>query len=180
MKQLFLISFAILFIGCISNTGRRNAIILNSDSTSLLVDIQPMHNQQGNIFDSIIQSPPFVIDTIIHPFHISYIIRDNDDIIATDHYAIADRSIILSVEKAGEILISNKEIRKQNFDSIIPREFFNKVQLYTGIIWEHNDENIVILINICVPDTDICCPILLSIDSLGHFSAREEILDDME
>lgn len=180
MKQLFLISFAILFIGCISNTGRRNGSILNSDSSSLLVDTQPMHNKQENIFDSIIQSPPLVVDTIIHQFHISYTIRDNDDIVATDHYTIADRSIILSVEKAGKILISNKEIRKQDFDSIIPQEFFNKVQLYTGFIWEHNDENIDILINICIPDTDICCPILLSIDSLGHISAREEILDDME
>lgn len=180
MKQVFFIFFTISLIGCISNPGRGHARMLNSDSTSFHVDIQFMHIECENNFDSIIQSPPFIVDTVLHQFHLLYKIQDNDGVVVTDHYAIADRSIVLSVERAGKSLISNKEIRKQDFDSIIPREFFDKVQLYTGFVWEHNDENIVILINICVPDTDLCIPILLSIDSLGRFSAKEEMLDDME
>lgn len=154
--------------------------MFNSDSTSFQVDTQFIHKERGHKFDSIIRSPPFLVDTVLHQFHLLYKMQDNDGVVVTDHYAIADRSIVLSVERAGKSLISNKEIRKQDFDSIIPREFFDKVQLHAGFIWEHNDENIVILINICVPDTDLCIPILLSIDSLGRFFAKEEMLNDME
>ena len=141
--------------------------MFNSDSTSFQVDTQFIHKERGHKFDSIIRSPPFLVDTVLHQFHLLYKMQDND-------------GVVLSVERAGKSLISNKEIRKQDFDSIIPREFFDKVQLHTGFIWEHNDENIVILINICVPDTDLCIPILLSIDSLGRFFAKEEMLNDME
>ena len=115
--------------------------MFNSDSTSFQVDTQFIHKERGHKFDSIIRSPPFLVDTVLHQFHLLYKMQDNDGVVVTDHYAIADRSIVLSVERAGKSLISNKEIRKQDFDSIIPREFFDKVQLHTGFIWEHNDEN---------------------------------------
>lgn len=180
MKGLLVFTFAILFISCISNSRKINNTNEKRDSNTQNVGSLTMQSRDKNMADSILHSPPVTEDTIVHPFHITYTIHDNDDIVFTDRYATADRSLILSVNRAGKSLVSNKEIRKQNFDSIIPQGFIDKAQLYAGIIWNYDNTHVEILINICIPDTDICCPVLLSIDSLGHFTAKEEILDDME
>lgn len=165
-------------ISCIGNTQKGHVDIANLNSMSSQTDHSSEQKLSKSVRDSILHSPPFVVDTIVGRFHISYTVSDNEDIVAAKHYLTADRSIVLSVEREGKPLVSNKEIRKHDFDSIIPPNIITKAQLWNGFIWEHNDENVVVFINICIPDTDICHPILLSINSMGQLSANDEISED--
>lgn len=123
--------------------------------------------------NAIIRNPSFKVDTLFGKYRLSLAVSDNDDTVSTDRYRYMDRSVFLTLSRNQERLLERFEINKHNFDSIIPHDVLPKVQLWNCFLEEIDDGAITFMINICVPDTDDCYPILLKVDSLGRCKAEE-------
>jgi hypothetical protein len=122
------------------------------------------------------------VDTVIGNFQISYFIKENEDIIykksvdsTGDSLLLKylDRSVFLSLKQNNNIIFSNKEIQKKDFDSIISCEEIKKYQLYSFNIKNVDEHNISFYVNICIPDTDLCYLIELFISEDGKVTLEE-------
>jgi hypothetical protein len=120
-------------------------------------------------------------DTIIGNYRVAWIIRDNDEIIENQYTTedgplyirYADRSVYLWLEYNGKTVLSNKEINKHTFASIIPRDEISKYQLWHFGIENITEDEISFDLNICMPDTDICYRIKLCVSKDGEISMTE-------
>lgn len=130
---------------------------------------------------NVVRNETILCDTIIGNFHISYIIVDNDDIVKTQFYEYADQSVFLWLKhNDGQTIVSDTEINKYTFASIIPKNEINQYQIVYFRIKKVEEDKVIFDLNICVPDTDWCYPIELSISKNGDIlmSEREQIWEE--
>ena len=127
-------------------------------------------------------------DTVIGRFQISYLIKENGDTIYRtgidgmgnsylDKYP--DRSVFLTLKHDGNMILSNKKIGKKDFDSIIPSDKINEFQLWSFFINHVDEQEVSFRINNCVPETDFCYLIELSVSNKGDFTLQEIDLGEM-
>lgn len=160
-----------------SISGNMKNLITVADTVSSELSENIIENRNIVHFESIMH------DTIIGDFFISYIIRDNNDIISkqvifgtgdTAQVEYADRSVFLDLKhRKGQTILSNKEINKYTFKSIVPQDEINQYQLWAFRIMEVEEEGILFYLNICKPDTDICYFIDLYISKDGDITMSE-------
>ena len=129
------------------------------------------------------------VDTIIGSFHITYTIRDNDNVVSRQSITskgdsilleYADRSVFLDLICNGQTILSNQEINRQTFKSIIPKDEIEEFQLWFFGIKKVDDEGVLFNVNICIPDTDICYFIALHISKNGDFIVSQIEQDEDE
>lgn len=79
--------------------------------------------------------------------------------------------------KGGRYILNAKEIKKTDFSSIISQNEMNKYMIINTYIKKVTQDGIVLSMNICIPESDICYPINLTIKSDGviNVSLEEEI-----
>jgi len=182
MKKLLLyIEVLILFIffSC-DREKQRNVSNLGYKRDS--IERYEVVSEDVNKRKNIIHFDAIKVDTIIRDFHISYTIQDNDDIISRQSITCegdsilleyADRSVFLNLICNGQTILSNKEINKQTFKSIISKDKIEEFQLWFFGIKEVEDEGVLFNINICIPDTDMCYFLALHISKKGNFLVSE-------
>lgn len=171
-----------------------DTITKNRDIESLIpvVDTMGGETPEGIIEGrNIVHFETIMLDTIIGDFFISYIVKDNDDIINdqiiygttgdTVQVEYADRSVFLDLKhRNGQTILSNKEINKYTFKSIVPQDGINQYQLWYFGIEKVDEEGVLFDLNICKPDTDNCYSIELYISKDGDItmSGVEPVWED--
>ncbi|MFV0538641.1 MAG: DUF4738 domain-containing protein [Dysgonomonas sp.] len=122
------------------------------------------------------------VDTVIGDFHISYVKKDNENIIRRQSVTgdgesvllkYADSSVFLDIHEGGRTILSNKEINKFTFKSIIPKDEIEQYQLCFFEIEKVTNEGVLFVLNICIPDTDICYFFELNVSKNGDFIVTE-------
>lgn len=187
MKNLSVyIEVLILFMlfSC-SKTAQRNTNNQKSikDSINQIVS--------GNIIEkkNITHFNTIEIDTVMGDFRISYIIRDNNNVISRQSITskgdsilleYADRSVFLDIVYNEQTILSNKEINKDTFKSIIIENEIKQYQLWFFGIKRVEEEGILFNVNICIPDTDMCYLIALYISKNGNFIISEIEMDETD
>jgi hypothetical protein len=123
------------------------------------------------------------VDTIIEDIHISYVVRDNNGIVSARSYDdkrnpvitnYADRSVFISLKRNNKNILSNREIKKTDFRSIISNKKINKYNITSFQIETITKKGISFFVNICIPDTDICYPLDLFVSNEGVFTIKEK------
>lgn len=163
-----------------------DTITINRDIESLIPVADTIGNEKTeNIIANreIVHSETIMHDTIIGDFFISYVIRDNDDFISkqvifgtgdTVQVDYADRSVFLDLRHSnGQAILSNKEINKYTFKSIVSQDDITQYQLWAFRIKKVEEEGVLFYLNICIPDTDICYFIDLYISKEGDITMSE-------
>ena len=160
------------------------------DSFSLLDTIENESLEKRISEQDVFYSETISHDTIIGDFYISYIVRDNDDIVYkqiiydegdTVKTVFADRSAFIDLRnKDGKIILSNKEINRYTFQSIIPRDIINQYQLWYFGIEKVDKEGVLFDLNVCIPDTDNCYSFDLHVSKEGKItiSQTESVWED--
>lgn len=160
------------------------------DSFSLLDTIENESIEKRISEQDVFYSETISHDTIIGDFYISYIVRDNDDIVYkqiiydegdTVKTVFADRSAFIDLRnKDGKIILSNKEINRYTFQSIIPRDIINQYQLWYFGIEKVDKEGVLFDLNVCIPDTDNCYSFDLHVSKEGKItiSQTESVWED--
>lgn len=130
---------------------------------------------------TVVHFDPVKIDILIENIHISYIVQDNEGIVSSLSYNnkskpeityFADRSVFINLKRGSKNILSNREIKKTDFTSIIPKNEIGKYQIgYFGIKSIENN-GVTFSLNICKPDTDICYPLELFISNQGVFTFK--------
>lgn len=165
-----------------SNTDLTNDTILMTTNDLIKNTLVNKKKEKPIDKNNFVHDNPIKVDTIIGEYQISYIIQDNDEIISKQSidsegnsllFKYADRSVFLSFKKKDKIILYNKEIRKKDFISIIPKEEISKYQLWFFQVKSVNNKGLIFSVNICMPDTDICYPIELFISNKGEFTMTE-------
>jgi len=177
MKKVFIFSklFTFLILFSCNRTEQKNTNSSLKDTVTInqCLSVDTIDKKNIAHFDAI------KIDTIISNYNISYLIRDNDDIISRQAVTskgdsilleYADRSVFISLTYNGQAILSNKEINKQTFASIIPKNEIKQYQLWLFYIKKVEVEGVLFNVNICMPDTDICYFIALYIAKSGDFT----------
>lgn len=114
----------------------------------------------------------FRADTLIGDTRVTYCVYEEDKEFEPDE--VADRFLILSVECNGWRVVDEQEILKSDFDSIITPDWLTQVELFNCFPEQPEEGQIAaVSLGIYKPDSDVGWMLLLSIDSLGRFSARE-------
>lgn len=156
--------------------------------------ILPSHgkNKMNSSSTNIVCFPTIQQDTIIGNYFISYLIKDNDNIISrqgitsegdTILLKYPDRSVILNLKRKdnGDTILSNKEINKYIFESLIPKEDdINQYQLWFFEIKNVDVDKVTFDLNICIPDTDICYFFNLCVSDDGNITITEIELNEEE
>jgi hypothetical protein len=173
------------FILSSCNQGNKNSLriiekdIISKRDSDLKKDSIDNKSKNKN---NIVHFSPIKVDTIIGDIHISYLIQDNENIISTTSYddkgnisitSFADRSVFISLRKNNKNILLNKEIKKTDFVSIIPRKEINKYKLSSFQITKIDNEEVTFFVNYCVPDTDDCYALNLVISNDGAFTVKQ-------
>lgn len=184
-RSIFNTLLCVGFILSSCNQGNKNSLrIIEKDTTSkrdsdLKKDSLANKSKDKN---NIVHFSPIKVDTIIGDIHISYLIRDNENIVSTTSFddkgnvsttSSADRSVFISLRKNNKNILLNKEIKKTDFISIIPRKEINKYKLSSFQITKVDNEGVIFFVNICVPDTDNCYALNLVISNDGAFTIKQ-------
>lgn len=195
MKQsawINIVLIPLVLLSC-NNASQRNIDNSTPVTDSIIGDIDSLisiadtigREVPENIIESrnIDHSETIRHDTIIGDFFISYIVRDNDNIINkqiiygegdTVLLEYADRSVFLDLKHgSGQTILSNKEINKYTFESIVPQDDINQYQLWYFGIEKVDKEGVLFDLNVCIPDTDICYSIELYISKDGDITMSE-------
>lgn len=171
-KVLILIVGVMLFFSC------NGTIQKDADKSALGGDSIKQSISENDVvhFDAI------GVDTVIGDFHISYVNKDNNNIIRRQAVTgegdsvlleYADRSVFLNIHEGRRTILSNKEINKFTFKSIIPKEEIEQYQLWFFQIKKVTNEGVLFELNICIPDSDICYFFELNITKNGDFTVTE-------
>ena len=114
-------------------------------------------------------------DILLGDTRLTYCVYEEDKELASGE--VTDRFLLLSVAYKGRCIVDEREIQKIDFDSIIPPDWLTQVELYSCYP-EYTEEGQIATLSLGIfqPDSDIGWSMLLSVDSLGRFSAREEEL----
>lgn len=159
-----LIGCIIILISCDSfNTKKisNKKVVQTENIETSRLDI----SQKQSMVQKIYHSTTIKRDTIVNNYHLSYIIRDNDEIITTypitegkglDTVYYAGREVFLDIKYPnGEFL--NKKINRSLFASYIPSKEIEKYSIYYFNYERVSKSNeIVFSISLCIPETDIC------------------------
>ncbi len=109
--------------------------------------------------------PQISVDTIMNNVHITYSIKDNENIISdtvnyedgkTEIHKYADRSLRLSIKRKDKVVLGEKMFDKSFFSSIVPQNELAKNLITFFMIRSVSDKNITFFITICKPDSDVC------------------------
>jgi len=188
MKVVNILLCVIFLLSCTQTkknsplTNNKSTTVIKPDNVSTNKSVVNKLKDESVGRSNIVHFAPVKVDTIIGDIHISYIIRDNDGIVSTLSYDdngkgeitnFADRSVFINLKRGNKNILSNREIKKPDFASIIPKNEIGKYHLcYFGIKRIENN-GATFLLNICKPDTDICYGIELLISNQGVFTFKE-------
>jgi hypothetical protein len=142
---------------------------------SLQVNMNPMIQKHYRI-------DTMTVDTIIHPYHIVYVIKDYDEIrmAATekaDTIRYAGRDVVLSIEYEDRHIF-HQTINKSMFSSYIDKDEIYKYGIHYFAIESVSEDNVCFDLNVCMPDTDICYDFNLYIAKNGKVSIDEIISEE--
>jgi len=184
-RSIISILLCVSFILSSCNQGNKNSLriiekntIFKRDNDLKKVSLAIKSKDKNNI----VHFSQIKVDSIIGDIHISYIIRDNQNIVSTSSFDdkgnasitnFADRSVFISLRKNNKNILLNKEIKKTDFLSIIPRKEINKYKLSSFQITKVDNECVIFFVNICVPDTDNCYALNLVISNDGAFTIKQ-------
>lgn len=183
MKHLFYYIFLICILVASCKNGKKDA---NVNITSVAQDTASL--EQKEEAEPLIRCPDviytedIVVDTIIHNFHISFVVKNNNSIIYYRNidsdgdsvkYNYADMSAFLTLKFEDKTLIKNQEINKYTFKSYIPKETIESYELVSFTIKKVNDHEILFDAFFCMPDTDVCYPMEVLISKNGKVVLRE-------
>lgn len=135
------------------------------------------------IFDNpnIVRNKPMMCDTLIGG-HLSYVVVNNGEVITTQPYGdegpmtieYADNSVFIWLKSNdGKAILTDKEINKYSFASIIPQGEIGQYQLWRFSIKEADEHGGQFSVNICVPETDLCYFIDLYVSKDGEIAMTE-------
>lgn len=180
IKILFLmISITFLCYSCRQGKTNKNDMVNNT--LNVKIDSVDFREITDNKIDDN-RLAILKIDTTMECFQIYYLIKENEDTICKTGVdskgnslllKYPDRSVFLTLKQDGNTILSNKEILKKDFESIIPHEEIKNYQLWSFTINDVDEQRVYFHVNICIPDTDLCYLIELSISSEGKFSLQE-------
>lgn len=184
-RSIFITLLCVCFVLSSCNQGNKSSLRITEKDTiskrdsDLKKDSLAKKSKDKN---NTVHFSPIKVDTIIGDVHISYLIKDNENIVSTTSFddkgnvsitSYADRSVFISLRKNNKNILLNKEIKKTDFISIIPRKEINKYKLSSFQITKVDNEGVIFFVNICVPDTDNCFALNLVISNDGTFSVKQ-------
>lgn len=197
MKKISIILFfgTILFLSCNrptkSDTNDTKKVTAKDSTT---VDNICKNDTQVDIDENvtcnkkdIIHFEQIQLDTIIGDVHVSYLIHDNNDVVSTRSYDdkgvpsitfFADREILINITRNNKSILFNRIIKKTDFTSIIPQNEIRKFKISYFQIKEVDNKGATFSVNLCVPDTDNCCPLKLIISNDGKFTIKQIAEDE--
>ncbi len=131
---------------------------------------------------NVVRDEPIRCDTLVGNFQISYVVVNNGEVISTrpvtdeDPITIdyTDNSVFLWLKRDdGKVIMSDREINKHSFASIIPHDEIEQYQLWRFRIKRVEKHDLFFDVDICVPETDLCYFIELGISEEGEVSMSE-------
>ncbi|MFR1236117.1 MAG: DUF4738 domain-containing protein [Barnesiella sp.] len=166
-----------------------NKKIINDNDSIYKVNLKTYLSRIEQKNNDISYWEPIKVDTVIEDYYVSYVIINNaDTVVNTVNYGkgeftvfkFLDVSVYLNVMYKSRIIMHNKEFTKFFFDNIIPLKDINKYSIVSFYINGITSGEISFSLNICIPDSDICYPISLSINNDGviNTSLEEEIWEE--
>ena len=114
------------------------------------------------------------VDTIIGQYHVKFYLKENGNVISQRDYHYLDHSAYLTLSKNGSPILDNHLITRDDFTSIISQKELKKFHLWNMWVKDYSDTHIRLDCNVCVPDSDNCYFIIITIDDDGNISYEEE------
>lgn len=113
------------------------------------------------------------VDTVIQGYSILFLLKDDGSFIFVEknkYKAVIalEREVILKIENKPIGMNVNKIIQKSDFSEYIPKEELKKYILQSFWIKVANSQGVVLYINFCLPDTDICYMFELHFNNKGE------------
>ena len=177
MKRFyFYLMILVVFITSCNNSETKKVATNNIKVSKDTVDtiMAKPEQKQPLVNDKIIHESPIHVDTIINKYHISYILKDNDEIIINNSGAVfAGREVLLEIKYDGRRIL-NQKIDRTDFSSYIPsKEIKNFSILRFRLERVEKDNSLIFWVNICVPDSDYCYQFELNVSSNGSVKTKE-------
>ena len=187
MKCILLLSSLLVLLSC-SNHGKQMNNF--SESDSLAVVSSDTNVVDTNIVSKKIELISFgeeIVDSVIGNFRLKYRIYENEDRLPNSNpsigekvYYFVDTDIELSVDY-NEKNVLNRLIKKDTFEDYFLGYGIDiaKYSISSLSILSVEKEVLNLELQICIPDTDLCCYFILKIDNEGTMNI-EELFDEFE
>lgn len=182
-RYLFTLMLIIGYLLLSSCNGTKNKINDEKVKDSISVDLSAKPSQVEKNHKVM----PFEyvnVDSVIGNYRVLYKTQDNGQIVTTypitdgkgkDTVCYATSDIILTINKNGKNIISNRKILRDDFRSFIPEKEISNYRISNFSIKEVKNNEIVFDMSFCIPETDICYQFELIVSDNDNIKINEVI-----